>query len=123
MSHSGTIIYMCNVPGFPKLRELFKPLKYIDCDGIEKEIPIGWRWNGSNSEFLGIPNPFFPRFRHPIANCRHDWRCLHAKNKEERLFADKEFKKDVDTTSWKITAEVAYIFVRIGAWFKIGCYY
>jgi len=111
--NTGTIIYMRNVPGKPINRALTAPLACGD-----EEIPIGFEWDGSSVPFLF--QGFFPRHRHPIASCRHDWRCKNAKNKEDRAFADKEFQKDVGTTSWWITKKAGYYGVRIGAFFGIG---
>jgi hypothetical protein len=143
MSHSGTLIYMRNVPGKPNHRALTSPLKYVKYGGGVGLIPVDYEWDGSSSElisqsgskfkrffmrFIAEPVNFctrsvFPRHRHPIASCRHDWRCLHAKTWEERLFADKEFKRDVGRTSWWITEQAGYLGVRIGAYLGIGKYY
>jgi hypothetical protein len=43
-----------------------------------------------------------------------------ATSKAERKFADKEFEKDVGSTSYWITKKVGYIGVRVGAFFGIG---
>lgn len=96
------------------------PLICTTIEGSVEDIPMGFEWDGSSVPF--IFQGFFPRHKHPIASCRHDWRCKKAKTKEERLFADREFKKDVETTSWKITALAAYVFVRIGSGLGIGWY-
>jgi len=118
MASSGIIVYMCTVPGKPLHRRLIKPLPLIKQDGTWDFIPIGFESDGSSTPFLlqGI----FPRHQHPIAFFRHDWRCRNAKNKKERAWADKEFKKDVAKTSWKITALIGYAGVRIGAFFGVG---
>jgi len=113
--HSGTIIHMSNVPGDWKLRQLDQPLKAVKYGGGVELIPAGFVWNGSSS---GVLAPVFPRHRHPIASCRHDYRCGQAKTREERLFADKEFEKDVGKTSWWITKKLGYWGVRIGAMFR-----
>ena len=118
MSHTGTIIYMQSVPGHPNMRALSHPLSCQNQDGSDGEIPAGFHWDGSSTPF--ILRGIFPKFDHPIASCRHDWRCGHAQNAAERAWADKEFKKDVGTTSWKITAWVGYAGVRIGAFFGVG---
>ena len=108
-------LYCRTVPNQPNHRQLTKPLP---CgDGF---IPVGFIWNGSSS---GILRGVFPKWRHPIASCRHDWRCGLAKNDDDRKFADKEFKKDVAKTSWKATALIGYAGVRIGAFFGIGSDY
>ena len=116
-----TIIYMRNVPECPQHRALTSPLEYKKMDGTYGFIPIDFTWDGSSVPFIfqGI----FPRHNHPVASCRHDWRCMNARTKEERLFADKEFETDVGTTSWWITKKIGYWGVRIGAFFGVGCNY
>ena len=118
MTHTGTRIYMTNVPGFPELRELTRPLIYLKMDGTYGKIPAGFRWDGSSVPWLF--RGLFPRHDHPIASCRHDFRCGINKNKAERKFADEQFKLDVSTTSWGITAWVGYTGVRIGDTLGIG---
>lgn len=120
MAHSGTIIYMRNVPKKGKLRALLAPLPCENFDGSPGLIPTGYIWDGSSS---GLLAPFFPRHNHPIASCRHDYRCLHAKTPEERAWADREFKKDVGKTSWWITKQMGFLGVRAGAFLGIGCNY
>lgn len=142
MTASGIIVYMRTVPGKPLHRALTGPLPYRKMDGTMGLIPIKFEWDGSSAEvvceskskvkrFLVVlaaePLNFFmrsvfPRHRHPIASCRHDWRCQNAKTPEERLFADREFKKDVRRTSWWITAQGGYIGVRAGAMLGVGVY-
>lgn len=121
MAHSGTIIFMRNVPGKPQNRALTAPLICKNMDGTIGHIPAGFEWDGSSVPF--IFRGLFPRHDHPIASCRHDWRCGYAKNPEERAWADKEFEKDVGTTSWWITKKIGYIGVRIGAFFGVGTNY
>jgi len=138
-----TVIYMKSVPGKPLYRTLTRPLKLKTIDNRQSEIPVGFEWDGSSSELLPetkskfkrillrvIAEPLnfcmrsvFPRHRHPIASCRHDWRCLHSKNWKERKWADKQFEIDVGKTSWWITKKIGYYGVRIGAWLGIGIYY
>jgi len=118
--HSGTIIHMSNVPGDWKLRQLDQPLKAVKYGGGVELIPAGFVWNGSSS---GVLAPVFPRHRHPIASCRHDWRCRNAKTKEERAWADREFAKDVGKTSWWVTKQIGYIGARIGVSLGVGCRY
>jgi hypothetical protein len=79
--------------------------------GVEA-VPDKFRWNGASS---GILSPLFPRWNHPIATCRHDFRCEQAKNAEQRKWSDKQFEKDLATTSWWITKEAGYLGVRVGA--------
>ena len=118
MAHTGIIIYMRNVPGSKgKFRALCDPLYCENIDGTEGYIPKDFIWNGSSS---GILSPLFPRHNHPIASCRHDYRCGNAKTKKDRKFADKQFEKDVGTTSWWITKKIGYIGVRIGSFFGVG---
>lgn len=97
---------------------LTEPLICEHWDGSTRYIPTGFGWDGSSVPF--IFQGMFPRHRHPIASCRHDWRCAHAKNKAERKWADQEFEKDVGTTSWYVTKKIGYYGVRIGAFLGIG---
>lgn len=120
MAASGIIVYMRTVPGKPLHRALTVPLPYDRQDGSTGLIPAGFEWDGSSTPW--IFRGLFPKHRHPIASCRHDWRCRQAKTNEERLFADQEFKKDVMKTSWWITAQVGYIGVRAGAMLGVGVY-
>ena len=110
------IIHMRNVADKPLWRALDEPLLIIDQFGAKSFIPRDYEWNGSS-----VPRIFqglFPRQRHPVASCRHDWRCGKARTKEDRAFADRKFKEDVGKTSWKITSSLMYAGVRIGAFFK-----
>ena len=112
------LVYMRTVNEQPKMRALTAPLLCHTQKGAREFIPAGFIWDGSS-----VPRLFqglFPRHRHPIASCRHDYRCGKAKNKADREFADWQFRNDVNKTSWKITSEVAYMGVRIGAFFGIG---
>jgi hypothetical protein len=118
MAHSGTVIRMRNVPGKPKKRALTAGLPYKTMAGHIETIPAGFEWDGAT-----VPWPLvclFPRHNHPIATCRHDWRCKHARNSRDRKFADDEFRKDVATTSWWLTEQFGYLGVRIGANLGIG---
>lgn len=116
MAHSGTIIFMRSVVEKPDHRALTWPLCLDNQDGSRGEIPIHFAWDGSSVPrlFQGI----FPRHKHPIASCRHDWRCLQAKSASERKWADQQFEKDVGTTSWWLTKKIGYLGVRIGALFS-----
>ncbi len=111
-------VYMKTIHEKPLHRELTRPLPADNYDGTPGEVPVGFVWDGSSVPFLfqGV----FPRHRHPVASCRHDWRCRNAKSAKERKWADKEFEKDVGTTSWWITKKVGYAGVRIGAFLGIG---
>lgn len=92
------------------------------------KIPPGFVWNGSGAEDYTLTQKFvawfvrktFPKWKHPIASCRHDWRCMHATNDEERLFADKEFRNDVSKGGTKWECFIGYLGVRAGAYLKIG---
>jgi len=116
-----TIIHMRNIPEKPDWRALDEPLPIMDQTGVMLQIPPNFEWDGSSvpAIFRGI----FPKHRHPVASCRHDWRCAHAKTPAERKWADKEFEKDVGRTSWWITKKIGYMGVRIGAWLGVGCHY
>lgn len=113
-----TIICMRNVTGKPDHRALTAPLPYLKQDGTTGSIHAGFEWDGSSVPF--IFQGFFPRHKHPVASCRHDYRCGKAKNKADRLFADKQFEIDVGKTSWWITKKIGYSGVRIGALFGVG---
>lgn len=115
------VIYMRSVPGKPLHRALTKPLQIVTMDGGFDEIPVGFEWDGSSVPWLF--NGLFPRHRHPVASCKHDWRCIHAKSPAERKWADKQFEIDVGKTSWWITKKLGYYGVRIGAYLGIGCHY
>lgn len=112
-------IYMKSVKGDLGWRELTKPL--LCGDGY---IDPPFRWNGASSgifQYLLIFN--FPKWKHPIASCRHDFRCSIAKNKEERKLADELFRKDVGIGGTKWEQVKGYAGVRIGAFFGIGVNY
>jgi hypothetical protein len=110
------LIYMRNVPGKPLNRMLTEPMELYDKDGEVDYIMKGFEWDGSSVPwaFIGL----FPRMRHPVASVRHDYRCRMAKSRSDRKFADSEFRKDVDSTSWKLTSTLMYFGVRVGSWFK-----
>ena len=110
------MIYMRNVPGKPLNRALTRPMECYDKDGEVDFIMEGFEWDGSSVPwaFIGL----FPRMRHPVASVRHDYRVRYAKSREDRLFADREFRKDVDSTSWKLTSTLMYFGVRVGSLFK-----
>ena len=103
-------IYMENVPGKPDHMRLSSPLRL----SVKTYIPAGFEWDGSS-----VPRLFraiFPKWRHPIASCCHDYRCSRAKNKADRKAADVEFKKQVAETSKK-ESWIGYIGVRVDAFF------
>jgi hypothetical protein len=134
---------MRNVEDKPLCRALLAPLKAKKHGGGVEEIPIDFEWDGSSAELLyeSVPKvkrfflrlvsaplnfvmrSVFPRQRHPVASCRHDWRCERANTPEERKWADGEFEKDVGKTSWWITKKAGYVGVRTGALFGVGVHY
>ena len=109
---------MRNVPGYPKLRSLTTPLKCKMWLSKTHNIPFGFKWGGASAPWSLLP--FFPRHNHPVASCKHDYRCSKARNGAERKWADKEFEKDVGVTSWWVTKKIGYTGVRIGALLGIG---
>lgn len=111
------ILYMRTVLERPTNRVLTRDHYCEDFFGEQGIIPVGFEWDGSSSGFLA---PVFPRHNHPIASCRHDWRCGRAVNAAQRKWADEQFEKDVGETSWWITKKMGYLGVRIGALFGIG---
>jgi hypothetical protein len=135
---------MWTVEGKPLHRKLGQSLECLMPDGSFDLIPIDFEWDGSSASvppyegrsklkkffraFIAAPINFvargiFPRFRHPVASCKHDYRCSKAKNKEERRFADCMFEEDVGKTSFWITKKVGYVGVRTGAVLGIGNHY
>lgn len=112
------LIHMRNVPGTDDSRALDASLTCLMPDGTNVEIPVDFIWDGASTPL--ILQGLFPRHNHPIASCRHDFRCKQAKNKQERKFADEQFEIDVGTTSWWITKKIGYIGVRIGSFFGVG---
>ena len=112
------IIYMQTVENKANWRELSEPLPLKNVYGMQEYIPPGFQWNGSSVP-IGF-NAVFPRHRHPIASCRPDWRCAHARCAAERAYADRQFEKDVGKSSWWITKKLGYAGVRIGAFFGVG---
>lgn len=109
-------VWTKTVKGDLGCRELTKALP---CG--EGFIPAGFRWDGASVgmfEYLYFLS--FPKWKHPIASCRHDWRCAKAKTKEERKIADKLFKEDVAIGGTKWEQIKGYAGVRVGAWLGIG---
>lgn len=126
MAATGQIIHMRNVPGdtgpnTDDNRALDVPLPLLMMDGTMSEIPKDWIWNGASVPwaFRGL----YPQHSHPIASCRHDYRCAKARSAAQRKFADQQFEIDTGTTSWWITKKIGYIGVRIGAFLGIGSNY
>jgi hypothetical protein len=115
-----TVIHMRNVPGKGDMwRALDMSLPCPMWPGYvgEERVPRNFMWNGHSAGLLSFT---FPRWNHPIASCRHDFRCLMAENAEQRAWADRMFREDVGTTSWWITKQWGYAGVRAGALLGIG---
>ena len=102
----------------PLHRALTKSRSCVMPDGHTDIIPVGYEWDGSSVPFF--LQGTFPRWRHPIASVKHDWRCEKATNESERKFADEQFEKDVGKTSWWVTKKLGYVGVRFGSFFGIG---
>jgi hypothetical protein len=115
---TGRTLYFSTVPGKPIHRALTETHACTMPDGTTEEIPIDWTWDGSSIFWLIAR--VFPRWRHPIASCEHDYGCAKAKNKEERKFHDEKFQVTVGNTSWWITKKFGFFGVRIGSFFGIG---
>ena len=123
MAHSGTVLYYRTVP--EKGDDWRATTAFLPCPmwgGYEgpEVIPDGFEWNGNSS---GLFAPVFPKWNHPIASCRHDFRCEKARNAEQRKWADEQFEKDVGTTSFWVTKKLGYLGVRAGAVLGIGVNY
>ena len=92
-------IYLRSVPEDLEWMEVIKP---IPCGtGF---IPVGFKYNGASSGiFSKVIVLNFPKWKHRIATCRHDWRCILSDTREKRAFADKMFKRDilVGGTRWE----------------------
>jgi hypothetical protein len=119
---SKTILYYRTVPekgdGW---RALTAPLSCPMWPGYSgPPMPDDFEWDGNSSSLFA---PIFPKWNHPIASARHDFRCRQAKNAQQRKWADKEYQKDVGTTGWWITKKLGYIGVRVGALLGVGVRY
>ena len=112
-SPQGCVVWMKSTEQV-NIFELTKPLR---CGtGF---IPVGFRWNGAsvNPLIRGL----FPRWKHPIASCRHDFRCgLAQRHKALRKRADVLFKQDTGVKGNKFEQVIGYWGVRCGAFFGIG---
>lgn len=96
-------------------------------------IPVPFEFDGSSS---GIFRFIIPKWRHPIASARHDWRCKLIRDmlamgmsmrdaQRLRKIADGLYKDDLgigqtSRTRSFIESSVGYIGVRIGAFFGAG---
>ncbi len=121
MIRDDDVVYMRTVLERPLNRVLIIPHYCPGMNGTQDIIPAEFEWDGASVPYL--LQFIIQRHRHPVASCRHDWRCRNAKNAAERKWADEQYKLDVGSTSWKVTAVAGYIGVRIGAAFGVGCNY
>ena len=121
MIRDDDTLYMRTVLERPLNRVQTQPHYCPGMNGTQDIVPSDFEWDGSSVPiiFQGV----FPRHRHPIASCRHDWRCRNARNASERKWADEQFEKDVGETSWWITKKLGYLGVRVGAMLGIGVHY
>ena len=109
-------IYLRSCPEDLDWMEVIKP---VPCGtGF---IPVGFKYNGASSGiFAKLIVLNFPKWKHRIATCRHDWRCALADTKEKRKFADMMFKRDVAQGGTKWEQIKGYYGVRVGAFFGVG---
>ena len=108
----STILHMRTIPGELNFLITDEPLLCGD-----EYIPPKHKWNGASVGLLEhVPLLGFPKWKHPIATCRHDWRCSIAKTKEERAIADTLFRKDIGEGGTKWEQTKGYIGVRIGSY-------
>jgi len=107
----------------PGYRYLTKPL-WIQGVFVISNPEALFKWDGASAPRL--LTPVIAKFDHSLySSCLHDFLCQNAKNKEERLRADKLYRislvEDDKQTKW--TAWRGYIAVRIGAWWGTGVNY
>ena len=111
---------MSTIAGVPDWRYLTRS---VPCgNGL---IPIEYNFNGASVGLLRhIPFFGFPKWKHPIATCRHDWRCDIAEQykisnppeyRRLRKIADEMFREDVGKGGTKWEQRKGYVGVRIGA--------
>ena len=115
------IVYMRTILERPLNRVLTQPHYCPGMNGEQDIIPSDFEWDGSSVPYL--LQFVIQRHRHPVASCRHDYRCRKAKNAAERKWADSQYEKDVGSTSWWITKKLGYLGVRVGAIFGVGVRY
>ena len=117
--HVDDVIYCHRVkdePGYRVLDRDFHIYGYV--------IPAGFRWNGASApkaaQFL------VARFDHSLmSSCLHDFLCGKAEKPEERLHADRMYRRalvDVEGFSEE-RAQWAYRGVRLGAKWGTGVNY
>ena len=115
-------LHECTIPGKTDWRELEQPLPCGD-----SFIEVGFQWNGASvGPLRSLPLLGFPKWKHPIATCRHDKRCGEANRykkltkamyKNLRKIADKMFKADVGIGGTKFEQLRGYLGVRMGSFF------
>lgn len=86
-------------------------------------VPKGFEFDGASA-----PRPLYfiipPYKKTKKAACVHDWNCRNARDREERLIADRLFYKMLTEGGInKVRASLGYIGVRIGYYLGIGVYY
>lgn len=122
-------IKMSSVKGSLDYRKLLEP---IPCG--DSWIPLPFTSDGSSN--LRILSPLIPKWRHPVFYFRHDFRCrlirkmqaegMSKKEAEKyRKIADQLGRKDImvgQTSKFVgvLESSIAYVGVRIGAFFGIG---
>lgn len=116
-------IHLESVPGELDWMRLTKPLP---CGN--GYIPKGFKYNGATvGPLRRIPILGFPKWKHPIATGRHDFRCGLANSYEKRLLADKLFFKDIGRYRTSNLSRIqklilvgeqyrGYVGVRVGAY-------
>lgn len=121
-------ISMDSIPGCLDWKEVTEPLP---CG--EGYINPPFRFDGSSSSIFRF---LIPKWRHPIASARHDFRCSLLRDmvtegmpmkqaQKLRQIADKLFRDDLtigQQTKWRSKFEslAGYYGVRIGAMLRIG---
>lgn len=115
-------LHCCTIPDKLDWLELEQP---FPCgDGF---IEPGFKWNGASVGLLRkIPFLGFPKWKHPMATLRHDYRCGFCNKikksdpalyKKLRKIADEMFYADVGIGGTWWEQRKGYIGVRIGSWF------
>ncbi len=90
----------------------------------EVEVPSKFPFDGASAPRLVWS--IIPPYKYTKkAACIHDFLCRNAKNKQERLYADKKWEKVLrETTEFsKLRIKLGYAGVRIGSWFGAGVHY
>ena len=86
-------------------------------------VPRGFVFDGASApRMFWIVIPPFKRTKK--AAVIHDWLCSNAKDKEDRLLADKLFFKMLGEAGLsKVRCKMGYYGVRVGAMIGIGVHY